>query len=799
MELVDANTKNYLFLTMNQYNEQNKLVRARVTMRRDQAFWEGGNSFIACESFRISSAPSQGGLYYKILPDTFYLGSLNREPIADDPVVWEALVKSANPPDFPGYTLFSPYIGNGAVAVGAVLHVAAEMGVSALPQEATAIPYAHPNAVLPIVGQMWTDHSIQKGEKIKLICYNAGNPAELLCTVVNDPMNNVSGRGAGPDNMFYPVTGSFIKGANSTQDLVAGNQTQLSIKNLGHADLKPNVDLIKAMTRMLGAGNHALGTKANLQIAVGPNGAYDTIPNPLKNVGLEFWGPSGIEVDGIDLWNQDANGDNTTLKHKLYWDTDDLRVGSTVYIIAPADVGPPAVAAHKQYGVVTAINDFITTYHVTGNDGPVRGVSINGGMWTLSTSYLNYFAWGSATGGPGAWGNVTGHNALNHMMEPAFPWVLTTGNQHIPKDIIVTLHAHVDATNTGAALNGFHAALPITQFDVQKGDNRKLTRIERRACDRGETKYVYTPNELYYTFNNPQGGFNVDGTATENTPYTLQTHENGGFKVVWDGKFSDFYMSVAMHEALGLNTYFEYNHILDGYHESYWELALQQQVADMEIWDQSLNTTIVHIPASDVYQNGVDPLTPVNASTIALGDLCMVADGTTYVLVSKELITDQTQNNEVVKQYPITTFDDFGDRVYTWKNLPAAVMGNSQQVSVESFGTFSGINIVIPNLPFQPMLGTQSDDRILASLRLPFQYGTENNTSGIVNMTDFSYYGDLLFNSDSSRSYLRITTDQQLYDCDVEARLIRRDGGMEVLYLPYLGQFEIKLRFLQTQ
>ena len=126
-------------------------------------------------------------------------------------------------------------------------------------------------------------------------------------------------------------------------------------------------------------------------------------------------------------------------------------------------------------------------------------------------------------------------------------------------------------------------------------------------------------------------------------------------------------------------------------------------------------------------------------------------------------------------------------------------MGNTQQVSVESFGTYSGINIVIPNLPFQPMLGTASDDRILASLRLPFQYGTENTGSGAVSMTDFSYYGDLLFNSDSSRSYLRITTDQQLYDCDVEARLIRRDGGMEVLSLPYKGQFEIKLRFLQTQ
>ena len=96
MELVSANTKNYLFITMNQYNDKDGLVRARVTMRRDQPFWEGGNSFIACESFRISSAPSRGGLYYKILPDTFYLGAVDRTTKPDGPddaghVAWQEI------------------------------------------------------------------------------------------------------------------------------------------------------------------------------------------------------------------------------------------------------------------------------------------------------------------------------------------------------------------------------------------------------------------------------------------------------------------------------------------------------------------------------------------------------------------------------------------------------------------------------------------------------------------------------------------------------------------------------------
>ena len=77
--------------------------------------------------------------------------------------------------------------------------------------------------------------------------------------------------------------------------------------------------------------------------------------------------------------------------------------------------------------------------------------------------------------------------------------------------------------------------------------------------------------------------------------------------------------------------------------------------------------------------------------------------------------------------------------------------------------------------------------------------GTTNDINGEVTGTTFSYYGDLIFNTLASRSYLKVTTDQQLYDCDVEVRLIRRDGEMDVMKLPYRGEFQVKLRLLQTQ
>ena len=56
-----------------------------------------------------------------------------------------------------------------------------------------------------------------------------------------------------------------------------------------------------------------------------------------------------------------------------------------------------------------------------------------------------------------------------------------------------------------------------------------------------------------------------------------------------------------------------------------------------------------------------------------------------------------------------------GEDYLHWQNLPSmAEMRNTAQVSLESFQTFNVINLVVPNLPFQPMLGTNTDERILA-------------------------------------------------------------------------------------
>ena len=785
MELVDANTKNYLFLTMSQYNDQDKLVRARVSMRRDQAFWQGGNSFVACESFRISAAPSQGGLYYTILPDTFYLGAANHGADPQSGAAYANFLKS-NTAAFPGYTVYSAEIKSSSgdeanIQVGDTLVMDFNMGIYNAGAAPNEIPESHPEKILPVLGELWNDHGVALGSDIQLLG-NAG--AFMSATVQNNPLSTISGAGIGPDKLFYPITGWWEPvGDDEMEDactkLLAGNTVCMTIYNMGYDKLVPDDAFEIGLDTLFGAD-------CRFEITKGADGSFSSVPAALREGGLEFVAPGRDPINFVGI--TDFYDDNDVPTKKLYWDTV-LHDGTRVYTKAPDGT--------ITYGTIGDMDRWISKL-VNAPQGisDVSGAHLTG-WFKLTDAYKTWLnnnanSWGTYSGGDADL-PATGVKALKNMLNPQFPWVMYEGTQHLPNEIRTTLNLKVTGGSAGFA-NTMKDQLPNIQTQIKPLTHRKSQHIERRACAPGETKYIYTPNELYWLFNNPQG---LDDGAK--SPYLLQTDENGGFKVEWDGTYQDFYMSVEMHTALGLNDYFEHAYTKTDSSKKAWDLCLQRKVIDASLWETSYTSNIVHLGQDKVFTKDVTPLTPVDAATIPIGTEVWTDVDTTYILVSKSLIETTVQEADVLQVKPVYLNDPSGTPYYLWRNLPAATMHNTQQVSVESFGTFSGINIVIPNLPFQPMLGTASDDRILASLRLPFEYGTDNKLEGTVSATDFSYYGDLLFNSDSSRSYLRITTDQQLYDCDVEARLIRRDGGMEVLYLPYKGQFEIKLRFLQTQ
>jgi len=315
----------------------------------------------------------------------------------------------------------------------------------------------------------------------------------------------------------------------------------------------------------------------------------------------------------------------------------------------------------------------------------------------------------------------------------------------------------------------------------------------------GDEVVVYTPNELYNIFN--RVGNSMTGAALV-PPWLLQTDENGGFCVKWnmtDAVSDSFSISVAMCDSLGLNAWMDYDWVRPDPKHEYTATLLDTTFSDSNIeFNTSFGSMIVDYDAHRLFK--VSDQTVIDPANFVMGTVVSYSGaGKNFILVDVQETTEAGGHTVTRRLTPQKLYVN-GIEMYQYSRPPTiGQIRNTGQISVESWGTFSMINLVIPNIPFQSMLGGESDARILASLRLPFQYGTANGPNGAVVSTSFSYYGDLLFNSDSSRSYLRITTDQQLFDCDVEARLIRRDGSMEVMQIPFKGQFQVKLRLLQTQ
>jgi hypothetical protein len=300
--------------------------------------------------------------------------------------------------------------------------------------------------------------------------------------------------------------------------------------------------------------------------------------------------------------------------------------------------------------------------------------------------------------------------------------------------------------------------------------------------------------------------FNKDDPKIGRLPYQLQTDENGGFVIHWSDKgirpANTFKISIALSEELGLDGRFAYDVERFIGQEGTDEFQVLKKTTEPWSTEEEYTTWL---PRSALSTSKTEWLpAPVNLPNVSYstGEAPVLydRDGNGYYYVSSHVSMRDTYENVTEYIYPTVEVDQYGELFYEFHDLPSVgKFGNTQHVSVESFSTYSEITIVIPNLPFQSMLGTSSDERILASLRLPFMNGTGNDEQGKVTNTTFGYYGDLIFNTLSSRSYLKVTTDQQLYDCDVEVRLIRRDGQMDVMKLPYKGEFQVKLRLLQTQ
>jgi len=757
MELVSANTRNFLFLTISQYNDQQKDVRARVSMRRDQPFWEGGNSFIACESFRISASPSPGGLYYKQITPDFFLGARVDESAGD--ATWNPT--EANDPD----RLITAEIaaGRGQDVLWMVNPVIAE-----IPQtlentyeivgdlRLAMNPEFQENRtkdMLERFSRYFNPKALTRGSYVRLLGSDSDDaPCWVSGTVDIAPSQLVTGNGVGSAKLFTPriqfkAAMPFLAELQD-EDMKVGDPQPVEFVVLNDSNLNSE-DFVKLLRTLVSSGNAYIECNNSTK---DPNFVLPVVDGPA----FRIVGPNGLQTKNMHLI------ENGILSEPVSWKW-------------PLKIGTKLVASSGKHAMVTKITmPWITEY--------APGKFSVAAIVAMTTE-------GKA--------RVDGGQLDNARIAQNFS--ITASSRKTQAVTGATVQVNIDnwdgkADNTKAAPSTFTGN--IERLYRRQDDQKQLNLV--RHADSMNTRTVYTPNEFFRVFN-------AENRETK-VPWSLSTDANGGFVVNWEPQdkknYTSLIVSKTMTEELGLNTYMTFDGLTGSGEEEKEQYATISRPEDYMVdnFSNAFSTVLASQLWGDAdHAQHFDWTTAKAADNLGYGTEAYLVDGSKVTIMSVSERSGTNEDSHEIRIYADYVEED-GMQFYQYHNLPPhARLGNRGEVSVESFSTYSQIDLVIPNLPFQPMLGSNTDNRILASLRLPFEYGTNNDATGRVTSTNFSYYGDLLYNSDSSRSYLRITTDQQLYDCDVEARLIKRTGEMSRMKIPYKGQFQVKLRFLQTQ
>ena len=140
-----------------------------------------------------------------------------------------------------------------------------------------------------------------------------------------------------------------------------------------------------------------------------------------------------------------------------------------------------------------------------------------------------------------------------------------------------------------------------------------------------------------------------------------------------------------------------------------------------------------------------------------------------------------------------------------WKNpIKGAYLGNDNTVSVGSFSIYENIRLVATGFGFQPFIVAGAQEAVLSELRLPFSnsaslvYGEGENQITVTDTTSV-FYGDVIYQAPpSGHQYLRLNSQQPIYDMTIEARLIPRDPDQpaEIVMLGFSDVFQVKLRFV---
>ena len=786
MELIDVNTQDFQYLTLSQFNGEKKYVRARCQMRKDEPFIQDtSNAFVCVESFRLSCAPNEGGIVYRMLPNTYSIQIEQDESKADDGADNTPLEKT----QLGSFSLEKPDAQT----------------MSFLPlktgeNEAAGTRIDSSVNISDIVEGMAHDlnsMAIHKGTVLDVVFDDTDDNPSPKVTVLEDPLPLIRGPGMGALGVL-PCYCQFVSNKSFIYGFYPGGNAAQTVQippdgpgpESQHTDQYIWAQIRINKADVPGVKINDLATFLSSKVSL----YREDIGDAFTGAYFKVFGPMFLETD---VNQQTAHSLNAGESHmpfrtplfQLYCKNTMYKQGTTCFMDATDDNGKPVTTSSKityMYKWYDDMGDHFLFY--------LSGLPTQAATTDLSRSADRH-----------PWSN----SGIDADGEPDTNLYYIYKTEHRDTtDLFDCLSANVSiqTNNTTDQMD--------EKSEATFKSESKSRYITTRRPTLGDPIPVFTPLDMFERFNT---GWK------DSAPIQMMTDPNGGFRItILEDGIDALRVSVAMLYDMGLNTFITQEGIVSRTAPTYEYKCVALEVHSVPgavhatpdyKWcsDYSNPQPIqshLHIGNLEEY-TVIDPAT--QNETFPLRDNtqlpCYVVDSAGKFFKILNITYSKIENTEISNQYyegrNFTAPD--GLEYIEWRNpVKGAYIGNDNQVSVGSFSIYENIRLVATGFGFQPFIVADADQPVLCELRLPYSNafymasGAGANQLTITNTT-VDVFGDIIYEAPASgHQYLRLNSQQPIYDMTIEPRLIPRDPSLpqERVMLGFSDVFQVKLRFV---
>ena len=758
MDIIDKDTKNSIYFSLNQYNDTDKMVRCRAEIHKDSPFFNTeGAVFIAAESFKLTMSLEGGVVYKNLPPDWEISGELEERGDHIDSTVLRSIE---------AFNLDTEQDGTGTIDI---------RPESLAPDESTN----NLRSVLQEVASDVNDSVLTRNANFHVLA----NGVDQLYEMESNPALTMTGPGFGQmglDNIRAKVIDFDVR-ANDLQDLTKDCYiVEVEIDKQDH----PYVTR-ESLGIYFSSGLYIFSEEE----ATSFHGAVARVAGPYHVV---------LEQNG-DFFAPDNVPREVFVAHK----NKEFHVAQTGF-------------EEGLYGTETEADNTFTMYWDDQTDGPTDGPNnfthishdwiVNAGeTWKVKVAV---FWLPNATNSQHGKSLYIGTHLFFYTKDGPL-------RDNISSTVNIKALSFSDATSSGAQLDisNQDAAGPL---EVKLLNHHIDKLIVQRTTLSDVSQPCYNLNEMFSIYN----------PALEHTEHDvkekcweLNLAENGGFKLTTLREMRAFSITKNFADAMGLTENLVIPHKRPSGDTSSIELVIlpldgslrwrhsdrdlfadrveSHKITDwegVEFFDTDLQTTI---PGANLTAGNIATFTQREVQhkyTHEIGLLSgSYSKATTNTILTREIskATIMTNNDGIV--------------VYHWDNPPVySYVQNTALITAEQFSEFTSIELVQSQGPvFNPQISTHSaGEYILASLSLPFDFGTANTGSGHVLSTSVGILGDATWVAPAHGSqFLRLISSGKIYDCAIVPYLRPRDASQPPvpLQLPPRGVFNVKIKLVQRR